>query len=429
MGTLTAQRVLHLAEPGRYADGDGLYLYIRKNGNKTWEFRYQLHKQPRRIMGLGAYDKQTNTLADARTRVMEKRLLIQQGIDPIEHQKEQDRNQQKANEQVRLANIAEAIGKPTFESCAIQHIKNKSPEWKNAKHKQQWINTLEAYAYPFIGSMPIADVSVDDVRKVLDPIWIKKTETATRVRQRIEAVISSAIAFGQRTSANPAAWKGLLENFYPNPEKLKKKKHVEAGTDGHFAALPYEDMPYFMAELIKLDGIAPLALRFLILTVPRTTELRLAMPNEINADKKIWTVPAGRMKASIEHRIALSDAAIETFTQTPHIEGNDYIFAGWKKGKPLSENGLLNVLRKRMGIADYTVHGFRSTFRDYIGEETGFPHRIAEFAIAHQLTDDAEKAYARGDMLKKRFAMMNAWANYCDSKINKSNIVYFSKQA
>lgn len=428
MGTLTAQEVLHLSEPGKYADGDGLYLYIRKNGNKSWEYRYQLHGK-RRQMGLGGYNKKTNTLADARSKVIEKRLLIQQGIDPIEHQKEQDRKQQAANEQVRTENIAQTNAKPTFKFCAERYIKKKSPEWKNDKHQQQWYNTLETYVYPFIGKMPIDDVQIEDIQKVLDPIWTEITETATRVRQRMEAVFSAAIALRERTQPNPAVWKGLLENFYPNPEKVKRNKHLEAGTDGHFAAMPYEELPEFMAELIKLDGIAPLAVRFLILTVPRTTELRLALPDEINIEKKIWTVPAGRMKASIEHRIALSDAAIETFQQTPRVKGNDYIFAGWKKGRPLSENGLLSVLRTRMDIPDYTIHGFRSTFRDYIGEETSFPHRVAEFAIAHQLTDDAEKAYARGDMLKKRFAMMNAWANYCDSKIKKSNIVYFSKQA
>jgi integrase len=426
---LSAVLVNQLSKVGRHSDGGGLYLYIRDSGSKTWEYRYQLHGN-RHFMGLGAYDKAINTLADARKAASRAKALLLEGIDPIDHANELEAVRIADLERKREAlKVKEAKIRVTFQYCAERYIKDKSEEWKNAKHKQQWENTLEAYVYPIIGDIPINDIDIKHVRECLDPIWITKTETATRVRQRIEAVISSAIAEGEREKSNPAIWKGLLSNFYPNPAKVKRKKHIEAGTDGHFAALPYEDMPDFMAELLKLDGIAPLALRFLILTVPRTTELRLALPNEIDLGKKIWTVPAGRMKASIRHRVALSDAAIETYNITPHVAGNDYIFAGWRKGRPLSDGGLMSVLRSRMEIPDFTVHGFRSTFRDYIGEETGFPERLAEFAIAHQLTDETEKAYARGDKLKKRFAMMNAWASYCDSKIKKSNIIAFSRQA
>jgi integrase len=357
---------------------------------------------------------------------MTEKLLVKQGIDPIENKenKKDDiaADQIKRNEEKQKQDV-------TFRYCAERYINNKSEEWKNAKHKQQWENTLSTYVYPVIGDIPVSEIKIAHVREILDKIWATKTETASRVRQRIEVVISSAIAVGEREDGNPATWKGLLDNFYAKPEKIKKNRHRANGKDGHFSALPYVDMPDFMAELVKLNGIAPLALRFLILTVPRSTELRLARPNEIDLDKKIWTIPEGRMKAGNRHRIALSDAAIETYKLIPNIEGNDYIFAGWRKGQPLSDGGLLNVLRKRMNIDDYTVHGFRSTFRDYIGEETGFPDRLAEFALAHQLTDEAERAYARGDKLKKRFDMMNSWANYCDSKISKSNIIAFSRQA
>jgi integrase len=426
---LTALQVSHASDPGRYSDGGGLYLYIKENGSKFWEFRYQINKR-RRTMGLGAFNKEYNGLADARKEAAKQRALVADGVDPLE--RAADIKTEETNDKQRKiedAAIKYAASKVTFKFCAERYIRNKAAEWKSAKHKQQWENTLNDYAYPVIGNMPINDIDINHIRQCLDPIWLTITETASRVRQRIEVIISSAIALGEREKVNPATWKGLLENFYPKPEKVKRKKHIEQGSDGHFAALPYEDMPEFMSELVRLDGIAPLAVRFLILTVPRTTELRLALPNEVDTEKKIWTVPEGRMKASKRHRIALSDAAIDTFNVIPQIAGNDYIFAGWKKGKPLSDGGLLNVLRKRMDIPDYTVHGFRSTFRDYIGEETGFPERLAEFALAHQLTDEAEKAYARGDKLKKRFAMMNAWANYCDSKMKKSKVIAFSRQA
>ena len=411
---------MHLSEPGKYSDGEGLYLHIRNNGAKGWEYRYQL-KSKRRTIGLGPFDKKINTLADAREKAFKARLLVRDGIDPIERYKELDRKREDdrialAKEQEQKASKQNA----TFKFCAERYIDNKCAEWKSKKHRQQWENTLRDYVYPFIGSTPINEVDLMHVRKCLDPIWTTKTETASRVRQRIESVISSAIATGERESSNPAMWKGLLENFYPRPEKVKKLNNIKKGSDGHFPALPYEDMPAFMAQLVKVDGVAALALRFLILTVPRTTELRLAKPDEINIEKKIWTIPEGRMKSGMRHRVALSDTATKVFESRPRI--NDYIFAGWKRNSPLSDGGLRSVL-KRMGRLDITVHGFRSTFRDYIGEETVFPDRLAEFALAHQLTDEGEKAYARGDKLKKRFDMMNAWASYCDSKMENKNVI------
>lgn len=424
LNQLTALQVNQLSEPGRYSDGGGLYLNIKSDGSKSWIFRYQLNKN-RRNMGLGAFNKKTNGLADARKKAAEKRHLVEQGIDPIEHARELEA--EKLAEQERKRQEAEqlkAVSRSTFKSCAADYIKNKSAEWKNAKHKQQWENTLDQYVYPVIGDMPINDIEIDHVRSILDPIWFTKTETANRVRQRIEAVIDSSIAIGTRTKPNPANWKGLLSNFYPNPEKVKRNRHINAGTDPHFAAMPYDELPDFMAELVKMPGVAPIALRFLILTVPRTSELRFAEWPEFNLDKKQWDIPAVRMKAGIEHRVALPDAAVKLIEDLPKMQ--KYVFPGWKKGTALSDGAFRNVLQK-MGIKDATPHGFRSSFRDYIGEETGFPHRLAEFALAHQLTDEAEKAYARGDMLKKRFAMMNAWANFVDSKLGKSKVVSISR--
>lgn len=421
---LSAMKVAKLTEAGKYFDGNGLYLSVKPSGAKYWVLRY-LYEGKRREMGLGEYDKNSNSLAMARENAADIKKLVKKGIDPIIQasldKEEQIRKQQQAKFDQEQRNDT------TFEKVAKAYIDQKSPEWKNTKHKSQWINTLTKYVYPVIGSISVDDLDVQHVTKCLDPIWTKKTETATRVRQRIEAVISSAIAKGYRDKAkgNPATWKGLLSNFYPAPAKVKRNKHFENGTDGHHAALPYEDIPAFMPRLVALQGFAPMALRLLILTAVRTTELRLARWDEFDLDKKVWTIPAGRMKASIEHRVALSDAAIELLRNTPKVSYTDLVFPGWKKGSPLSDGGLINVLRNSLDIPKSvaTVHGFRSTFRDYIGEETSFPERLAEFALSHRLSDEAEAAYSRGDKLKKRYEMMNAWANYCDSKLVKSDKV------
>jgi len=405
---LTTVKVESLVETGSYPDGNGLYFDIPKVGRERWLFRYQLNGK-RHLLSLGVYHKKINGLAIARTKALDARALIGKGIDPRDYKRDQEEAKSQADVKY---NAEKNLEKMTFKVCAEAYIESMQAEWSNAKHIQQWTNTLTTYAFPYIGNMPIKDIEIEHVRQVLDPIWLTKTETASRVRQRIESVISYSIAHKYREKANPAIWKGLLDNFYPKAEKVKQRRYIVEGTSQHHAALPYSDMPAFMSELVKMEGIAAKALRFLILTVPRTTELRLAEWGEFNLEKKIWTIPAERMKARKEHRVALSDAALKLIEEIPYI--NQYAFAGWKNETPLSDGGLTSVL-KRMNRKDITVHGFRSTFRDYIGEETGFPYRVAEFALAHQLTDEAEKAYARGDMLKKRFTMMNAWADYVDS--------------
>lgn len=422
LNQLSAVKVAQLSDPGRYSDGGGLYLNIRPSGGKSWEYRFQLNKK-RRIMGLGSFDKKHNTLAHARERSAEIRSLVGKGIDPFEHFAEIEAKEKADKAKIQAEKEKRILLKnATFKVCATNFIAKRSAEWKNAKHKAQWESSLEHYAYPVLGDMPVNDIDIDHVRACLDGIWLTKTETASRVRQRIEAVISSAIANKQRDAikGNPAVWKGMLSNFYPRPEKVKRNRHIANGTDGHHPALPYTDLPAFMVELSKLDGFAPLALRFLILTVPRTTELRLAEWPEIDFEKKMWVIPEDRMKAGKRHRIPLSNQALDLLENMPRL--SKYIFPGWKKGHHLSDNGLSYILKK-MGRTDITVHGFRSTFRDYIGEETGFPDRLAEFALAHQITDEAERAYARGDKLQKRFAMMNAWANYCDSMMVKGSVI------
>lgn len=420
LNQLSAIKVEKTSEPGRYADGQGLYLIVKSSGRKTWVFRYQMATR-RRDMGLGVYHKKDNSLAMARTKVAEQRALIRKGIDPIDYRnQEKHKRRREQKEFISQIEAEKASQLLTFKFCAERYIQNKSGEWKNEKHKAQWKNTLETYVFPIIGDMPINDIELESIRAVLDPIWYTKTETASRIRQRMESVISSAIAMGERTKPNPAVWKGLLDNFYPQPDKLKRKRHIEAGTNQHHPAMPYEDIPIFMQELSSQNGVAAMALRFMILTASRTGEVRYAKWSEFNLKKKQWNIPGRRMKAGIDHRIALPDAAVKMLEDLPAI--SEYVFPGWKRGTALSSGAFRQVLRK-MGIdrGKATPHGFRSSFRDYIGEETGFPHRLAEFALAHQLTDEAEKAYARGDMLKKRFTMMNAWANYVDSELIKTN--------
>lgn len=411
MGKLTALSVEKNTSTGRYADGDGLYLNISNTGTKSWLFRYQL-RGARRWMGLGAYHKHSNNLAMARAEANAKRALLIQGIDPIEHDKQQQKLRLQQVEQLQREELRR---QKTFKVCATDYIDKKQHEWTNEKHTQQWTNTLEAYVYPYIGDMPVMDIEIEDIRRCLDPIWTTKTETATRVRQRIEAVISYAIASKYRDTPNPATWRGLLDKFYPNPQRVKQKKYEQEGEGEHHSALPYSDMPKFMADLINRKGIGAKALRLAILTAVRSGELRFATWDEFNLKKKEWNIPKERMKSKTAHRVALSDAAVELLKALPQV--SKYVFPGFQEGKPISDGAMRRVL-KRMGRDDLTVHGFRSTFRDYIGEETSFPFLVAEYALAHKLKDQAQKAYARGDMLKKRFAMMNAWAEYVDSKLN-----------
>lgn len=423
-GKLTAIKVDSLSETGRYADGDGLYLDIAKGGQKSWLFRYRW-KDKRPWMGLGGYSKKTNTLAIARAKALEYRALISRGIDPQEHQR-QETEKAKAKEQ--QAKHKNQLNEKTFRVVAKEYIASKKSEWSNDKHAQQWTNTLTAHAFPIIGDKAMNDLGVTDIMNVLEPIWYDITETASRVRQRTESVISYSIAkhYREREKGNPAVWKGLLDQMLPKPEKVKRKRHEEKGEDGHFLALPYEQMPEFIYKLnSRLEGsTGARALKFLILTVTRTTEVRGMKWEELNLDKKVWDIPAGRMKGRKAHRVALSDSAISLLEQQPKI--SEYVFPCHHKRefKPLSNAGMDSVL-KRMEYKDVaTVHGFRSSFRDYIGEETGFPFRLAEFALAHQLKDGAEKAYARGDMLKKRFTMMNAWADYLASHKVKGKVAH-----
>jgi integrase len=413
------EKLQKLGKKGRYGVGDGLYLNIAEGDSQSWLFRYQLDGK-RRWKGLGGVNNKN--LAKARKEARKLLVKIGDHIDPIDEEIERD--QAKLDAQIALDKKSR-MNEMTFERCSLMYIEKQEAGWTNPKHAQQWRNTLKTYAYPFIGNTPINDIDIDQVEKCLNPIWYTKTETAKRLRQRIETVLDAAVIWKCRNEKpNPAAWERNLKLTYPSPQKLKEARHLREGTAEHLPALPYKKIPACMSKLEKMEGCAPLALRFAILTAARSGEIRFATWDEIDLKRKLWVVPSHRMKAKREHKVTLSETAIELIKNIPKFDG--YVFPGRKIGKALSDGGMRAVLQ-RMGRNDITVHGFRSSFRDYIGEETGFPHRVAEFALAHGLTDETEKAYARGELLKKRFKMMNAWAAYATSA--KSNIVHIAKRA
>ena len=394
---LTAMQVQKLSKPGYHPDGAGLYLCVKATGGKSWIFRYRFGGKERE-MGLGPLH--TFTLAEARDRALQQRKLIADGIDPLA-QKHASTLQRKLAE----ASII------TFDTAAASYIASQRHGWKNEKHAEQWTNTLATYASPVFGAMPVQDVTTELVMRVLSPIWAEKTETASRVRGRIEKVLDWSKTQGYRQGDNPAAWRGHLENLLSAPQKTK---NVE-----HHAALPYQRMGTFMLELRTMPGTAARALEFIILCNVRTSEAIEATWQEIDLEAKLWTIPAARMKAGKEHVIPLSEPALELLQAIKQAE-SPFVFPGGKKDKPLSNMACLALL-KRMGRADLTVHGFRSSFRDWAGETTGHPREVIEHAMAHQLKDKAEAAYQRGTLLQKRRALMDEWAAYCAKPSEKKS--------
>lgn len=385
---LSARKV-ETAGPGRYTDGRGLTLLVKASGTRSWVLRYQINGR-RRDLGLGAYPEVT--LARAREKALELRRMIVEGRDP-------------------LAERAKTI-RFTFKDAAEALIESKSAGWRNAKHAAQWPATLAAYAYPKLGDLDVKEIDTQVVLEVLRPIWTEKPETASRVRQRIEAVLDYAGAAGARTGDNPARWRGHLDHLLPQPSKVRQVEH--------HAALDWREAPAFMAELARREGIAAKALAFLILTAARSGEVRGMSWGEIDLATAVWTVPAGRIKAGKEHRVPLTAAALALLGEAG--ESNALAFPSptnpdrpqsdmANTDRPLSDMSLAAVL-KRMKHADLTVHGFRSTFRDWAGEATAHPREVIEAALAHQLKDKAEAAYARGDLFTKRRRLMEDWAAY-----------------
>lgn len=392
---LSAKRVELAAKPGMYADGHGLYLRVGPTGAKSWVYRYRNNGR-RHDLGLGPYH--LVSLADARKRAIEQRRLRHlDGKDPLLIRR-LDRDQAK------LA-AAKTI---SFKECADAYIAAHQAGWRNPKHRTQWSSTLATYVHGCFGDLPVQAIDVDLVMKAIEPIWTEKPETGSRVRGRIEAVLDWATARGYRQGENPARWRGHLENLLPAPNKVKGVQH--------YAALPYQEIGAFVGELRKQEGVAARALEFLVLTAARTGEVIGARWGEFNLVEKLWTVPGERMKAGKEHRVPLSARCIEIIEQiktTPSgmPDPEDFAFPG-PKGGALSNMALLMTLR-RMGHADLTAHGFRSTFRDWAAERTGFPSEVAEMALAHTVGDKVEAAYRRGDLFAKRRQIMEAWARFC----------------
>lgn len=387
---LSPLTVARLRQPGLHAVGGvaGLHLQVAPGGARTWILRISVAGR-RRDMGLGGFPDVP--LALARDKAREARLLVERGVDPILQRR-----------QAKSLLMAQRASAKTFAECASEYIAAKSPEWSNPKHAQQWTNTLETYADKHIGAMLVSDVGVPQVLSVLKPIWTTKTETATRVRGRIESVLNWATTQHYRQGPNPARWKGHLENLLPDPGKFKKVKHHQA--------LAVGDMPAFMIALRQLGGAGARALEFAILTAARSGEVRGATWAEIDLAGQVWTVPADRMKGGREHRVPLSCAAVQLLEAQERVKGCDLVFPSAQR-KPLSDMTLTAVTR-RMKV-DAVPHGFRSTFRDWVSERTHYPNEVAEAALAHVIENKTEAAYRRGDLFDKRRQMMGDWADFC----------------
>lgn len=397
---LSALAVSRSKEPGYYGDGAGLYLQVSKTGTKSWIFRFTFHGKQRE-MGLGALH--TITLAQAREKARSFRSTLLDGTDPLE-----------VRNAGKLEAALERAKAMTFDHCAEAYIAAHRGSWKNAKHAAQWESTLATYARPVIGALPVAAVNTALVVKVLQPIWADKTETATRLRGRIESILDWATVSHFRVGDNPARWRGHLENLLADPGKVSKVVH--------HAALPWQELGGFMVDLRQREGVAARAVEFGILTAARSGEVRGTTWAEIDIDEAMWTIPGERMKAGREHRVPLSTAAIALLRALPRT--GDVVFPGRKHDSVLSDMSLTAVLR-RMERGDITMHGFRSTFRDWCSESAGnsFPREVCEHALAHSLPDKVEAAYRRGDLIEKRKVLMQVWADYCATVPGTASVV------
>jgi integrase len=395
---LTALQVQNHSERGWYNDGLGLYLQISATGSKSWVYRYTRNGK-QRWHGLGRVST-LNGLKEARKSAERCRTFLRDGHDPI------DIKQNRKKER-HLAEMA----KKTFNECATSYIDKHKHGWKNQKHLTQWQNTLTTYAYPVIGELSVQEINVQNVLAIIDPIWHTKTETANRVRQRIELVIDWATAMGFREGANPAQWRGHIEKLLPRPSKVKPVVH--------HSALPYQDMPEFFTQLQSIETMASRVLQLIILTATRSSEMRLARWDEINLDELLWCIPAERMKSRFEHRVPLQDTAIELL-QLQWNPNNQFVFQS-NKLQPVTEAAVRKLLKSQ--AAGVTVHGFRSTFRDWCADATTFQRELAEKALSHSLQSQTEAAYQRGDLLSKRRDLMDAWSNYCLSDTRQGGTI------
>ncbi|MEP7131376.1 MAG: integrase arm-type DNA-binding domain-containing protein [Sphingomicrobium sp.] len=391
------------AKPGRHADGGGLHLLVKESGARSWVYRFML-KGKSRDVGLGpAAGSGKISLTEARDAADELRRKVKTGVDPLEER------QRDAAEAAAAAQAAQIAG-TTFKTVAEAYIATNEDSWRNGKHRQQWRNTLATYVYPEIGELPVADVGTPHVLKILEAIWKAKPETASRVRGRIETILDAAKARGYRIGENPARWRGHIAQILPQRSRL---------TRGHHKAVAYADVPHFMSELRDRKAVAALALEFAVLTATRTNEVLGATWDEVDLEKGVWTIPAARMKAAREHRVPLSPRASEILEAVRPLSS--------QRPFPSSNGGKLSgmamtMLMRRMKV-DATVHGFRSSFRDWAAECTGYAHEVCEMALAHVIGNKAEAAYRRGDLFEKRRRLMTDWANHCDNPPASDNNV------
>lgn len=392
--------VRKLSRPGLHAVGGaaGLLLRISETGARYWILRTTVGGR-RRDIGIGPYPEVS--LAQARQQAGEMRLQARNGIDPIAER-------QSARDALKTSNARSL----TFDDALDRYLAGRSNEFRNAKHRKQWRSSVETYASPVLGTLPVEQIELAHVLQVLQPIWHEKTETASRVRGRIERVLDFAIVSGFRSGDNPARWKGRLDAILPGPGKLKRVQHHRA--------IPWKDLPGFMVELRKREGLAARALEFAILTGARSGEVRGATWGEIDLQAKLWTIPAERMKGGREHVVPLSKPAVGLLKALPRFQDVEHVFPS-STGGALSDMSL-SALMRRMQV-DATPHGFRSTFRDWVSETTAYPHEVAEMALAHVIPSAVERAYRRGGLLTKRTRLMADWAKFCGSPPSGGEVV------
>ena len=374
----------NLKEVGRHTDDQtkGLHLWIKANQRKYWIFRFTVERK-RHNISLGGYPE--IGLRQARERAVEARSLLNKGANPIK-----EKNASKA-----LNSNAKS---PNFREFALDYIETMRPNWRNPKHAEQWVSTVERFAVPYIGQMRLDEIQTEHVLSLLKPIWLSKTVTASRLRGRLESILSASITLGHRTEMNPARWRDHLENILPTPK----------GSDKHHSALPYSELPNFIAKLKEMDCVSALALEFVILNASRTGEVIGAKRNELVND--LWSVPASRMKGGRIHQVPLGKRSLELLKISESLDPqSEYFFS--KNGKPLSNMAMLMMVRRfSLGI---TVHGFRSAFRDWVSEETEFSPELAEMALAHTIGNKVEAAYRRGNLIERRKGLMRHWESFC----------------
>jgi len=420
-GTELSAAFVRTAKPGRYCDGDGLYLLVKKSGARFWVFRYRLHGAKMREAGLGRAGEGRNgvRLSEARDKASVLFKQVRAGIDPLTVR-------DAALSAAKAAAQDAAVKGVTFREAARRYIDGHSAAWRNAKHAAQWSSTIEAYVNPVFGDIAIADVGTAHVLEVLEAIWLVKPETASRLRGRIETILDFAKTRGWRSGENPAAWKGHLALTLPARSKVAKVEH--------HAALPWREIGDFMISLRDQAGVGARALRFAILTAARSGEVRGARWREFDFSTAAWIIAPDRMKGGREHRVPLSEPAIEILREMSEAQmsadPDALVFPGHDPNRPLSDMSLTAVLR-RMGRGDLTAHGFRSTFRDWAAETTAFPTELVEMALAHAVGNKVEAAYRRGDLFEKRRRLMLDWAVYCStpSVRDSANLVLLRENA